>query len=189
MHWHTLSERTRMLGCHFLHVIVQFPLFCGYYSDHYFHKICWLLYIIKSGCCQDYCSRWMIKYGHVDWVMGMWCWARRFFQWRRNCMQSQRSLKVNIQNLHACYKLCVTCTWWLLGLAMKEPWLGLGRPPPVLTVCMDRLRIYYFHLVDGWFLARKTAWALSWSMATDSADYCMLVNEWTLRFCCRSMDI
>ena len=30
----------------------------------------------------------------------------------------------------------------------------------------------------GWFLARKAAWALSGCMATDSADYYMLVNEW-----------
>ena len=22
----------------------------------------------------------------------------------------------------------VTCTWWLLGLAVKAPWLGLGGP-------------------------------------------------------------
>ena len=22
----------------------------------------------------------------------------------------------------------VTCTWWLLGLAVKEPWLGPGGP-------------------------------------------------------------
>ena len=44
--------------------------------------------------------------------------------------------------------------------------------------CMDRLRKHYSHLVDGWFLARKAAWALSRCMTTDSADYCMLVNEW-----------
>ena len=24
--------------------------------------------------------------------------------------------------------LRVTCTWWLLGLAVKAPWLGLGGP-------------------------------------------------------------
>ena len=27
----------------------------------------------------------------------------------------------------------VTCTWWLLGLALKGPWLGLGGPPAALT--------------------------------------------------------
>ena len=27
----------------------------------------------------------------------------------------------------------VTYTWWLLGLAVKGPWLGLGGPPLALT--------------------------------------------------------
>ena len=27
----------------------------------------------------------------------------------------------------------VTCTWWLLGLALKGPWLGPGGAPPALT--------------------------------------------------------
>ena len=27
----------------------------------------------------------------------------------------------------------VTCTWWLLGLALKEALLGMGGPPPALT--------------------------------------------------------
>ena len=48
----------------------------------------------------------------------------------------------------------VTCTWWLLGLAVKEPWLAPGD-------CMDRLTKHYSHLVEGWFLAGKAAWALS----------------------------
>ena len=43
--------------------------------------------------------------------------------------------------------------------------------------CMDRLRKHSFHLVEGRFLARKAVWALSGCMATDSADYYMLVNE------------
>ena len=43
---------------------------------------------------------------------------------------------------------------------------------------MDRLRKCYFHLVVGSFLAGKAAWALSGCMTTESADYCMLVNEW-----------
>ena len=25
------------------------------------------------------------------------------------------------------------CTWWLLGLAVKGPWLGPGEPPLALT--------------------------------------------------------
>jgi len=28
----------------------------------------------------------------------------------------------------------VLCTWWLLGLAFKRPWLALGGTPPTLTV-------------------------------------------------------
>ena len=27
----------------------------------------------------------------------------------------------------------VVCTWWLLGLTAKGPWLGPGGPPPDLT--------------------------------------------------------
>ena len=44
--------------------------------------------------------------------------------------------------------------------------------------CMDRLRKRYFHLVEGSFLAEKVAWTRSGCMTTESADYCMLVNEW-----------
>ena len=51
--------------------------------------------------------------------------------------------------------------------------LATSRPD-----CMDRLRKPYTHLVEGCFLARKAAWALSGCMTTDSADFCMLVNEW-----------
>ena len=50
--------------------------------------------------------------------------------------------------------------------------LATSRPD-----CMDRLRKPYSHLVEASFLARKAAWALSGCMATDSADYCVLVNE------------
>ena len=44
--------------------------------------------------------------------------------------------------------------------------------------CMDRLRKCYSHLVGGSFLARKVAWTLSRCMTTESADYCIFVNEW-----------
>ena len=44
--------------------------------------------------------------------------------------------------------------------------------------CMDRLRKHYSHLAEGWFLARKAAWSLSGCMATNSADYYVLVNGW-----------
>ena len=65
----------------------------------------------------------------------------------------------------------VLCTWWLLPLALKRPWLVPGGPPH------DKLRKHYSHLAEDWFLARKAAWALSWCMATDSVNYYMLVNE------------
>ena len=70
--------------------------------------------------------------------------------------------------------LCrVTCTWWLLDFferAMVGTRWAISRPD-----CMDRLRKY---LVEGWFPARKAAWALSGCMTSDSADHCMLINEW-----------
>ena len=44
---------------------------------------------------------------------------------------------------------------------------------------MDRLRKHYSHLVGGSFLAEKAAWALSGCLTNGSADYCMLVNEWS----------
>ena len=48
--------------------------------------------------------------------------------------------------------------------------------------CMDRLRSKIL-LLEGWFLAKKAAWAVSGCMTTDSAEYCKLVNEWALRLC------
>ena len=43
--------------------------------------------------------------------------------------------------------------------------------------CMDRLRKCYCHLVGDLFPAGKAAWALSRYLTTESADYCLLVNE------------
>ena len=68
----------------------------------------------------------------------------------------------------------VTCTWWLLGLAVKVPWGGISCPG-----CMDRLRKRYSHLVWDSFLAGKAAWALSGCLTTISADCCMVVNQST----------
>ena len=69
----------------------------------------------------------------------------------------------------------VTCrvlsTWWLLGLA------GTGWATSHAH-CMDRLTKHCPQLVEGWFLARKAAWALSRCMTTESGYYCMVVNEW-----------
>ena len=59
-------------------------------------------------------------------------------------------------------------------LGFEKAMVGTGRATPPHD-CMDRLRKHYSHLAEGWFLA---AWALSGCMATDSADYYMLVNEW-----------
>ena len=44
--------------------------------------------------------------------------------------------------------------------------------------CMSRLRKYYSHLLGGSFLTGKASWAPSGCLPTESADYCMLVNEW-----------
>ena len=44
--------------------------------------------------------------------------------------------------------------------------------------CMSRLKKCYSRLSGGSFLARKVSWALSGSLTIESADYCMLVNEW-----------
>ena len=57
--------------------------------------------------------------------------------------------------------------------------VGTGRATPRPDY-MDRLRKHYSHLAEGWFLARKAAWALSgrMSLSTDSADYYVLVDEW-----------
>ena len=46
-----------------------------------------------------------------------------------------------------------------------------------LLLSMYRLRKHYYHLVEGWFLTRKAASALSECMTTNSADYYMLVND------------
>ena len=61
-------------------------------------------------------------------------------------------------------------------LDFEKAMVGTRRATP-RSDCMDRLRKHYSHLAEGWFLARKAAWALSGCMATDSADYYMLVNE------------
>ena len=59
----------------------------------------------------------------------------------------------------------------------EKAMVGTRRVTP-RSDCMDRLRKHYSHFAEGWFLARMAAWSLSGCMATDSADYYMLVNEW-----------
>ena len=61
-------------------------------------------------------------------------------------------------------------------LGFKKAMVGTGRATHHPD-CMDRLRKYYSHLAEGWFLARKAGWAPSGCMPTYSADYYMLVNE------------
>ena len=61
--------------------------------------------------------------------------------------------------------------WWLLGLAVKGPWLGLGWVLGSYLCCLDRLRKHYSQ-------ARKATWYLSGNMASKSADSCMFVNKW-----------
>ena len=43
---------------------------------------------------------------------------------------------------------------------------------------MNRLRKHYSHLLGDSLLAGKASWALSGCLPTESADCCMLVNEW-----------
>ena len=62
-------------------------------------------------------------------------------------------------------------------LGFEKTMVGTWRATP-RSDCMDRLRKHYSDLAEGWFLARKATWSLSGCMATDSADYYKLVNEW-----------
>ena len=73
--------------------------------------------------------------------------------------------------------LRVTCTWQLLGLAVKLPWLAPGGPilAPATWTCLEVLLSPY---IGGSFSAGKAAWAMSGCLTTVRADYCMLINEW-----------
>ena len=62
-------------------------------------------------------------------------------------------------------------------LGFEKAMVGTQRATPC-SDRMDRLTKHYSHLAEGWFLARKASWSLSGCMATDNADYYMLVNEW-----------
>ena len=44
--------------------------------------------------------------------------------------------------------------------------------------CMSRLRKHYSHLSGGSFLTENASWALSGCLPIESADHCMLINEW-----------
>ena len=57
----------------------------------------------------------------------------------------------------------------LLGLAVKPPWLGLGGLILALAAWTG---------LENGTLGGKAAWGLSRCLTTQSADHCMLVNEW-----------
>ena len=63
-------------------------------------------------------------------------------------------------------------------LGCQSAMVGTGGWANSCPGCMERLTKRYSHLVGGSFLAGKAAWVLSGCMTTESADYCMLVNEW-----------
>ena len=69
---------------------------------------------------------------------------------------------------------CAHGGYWL---GFEKAMVGTRKATPCPDH-MDRLRKHYSHLVGGWFLARKAAWAPNGCTAIDSADYCVLVNEW-----------
>ena len=65
------------------------------------------------------------------------------------------------------------CTWWLLGLALKESWLGPGGPPPTLTAWTGlQNTTLALQRVDFW------PGKLVWVYDNEGTDYCMLVSEW-----------
>ena len=58
--------------------------------------------------------------------------------------------------------------------------------------CMSKLRKCYSHPSGGSFLSEKASWTLSRCLLIESADYCMLVNEWawlTSRVCLLRLDV
>ena len=73
----------------------------------------------------------------------------------------------------------VTCTWWLLGLAVKVPWLGPGGPILALTAWTGLENATL--TLGGSFQAGKATWGLCGCLKTESADYCRLVDEWAFK--------
>ena len=72
----------------------------------------------------------------------------------------------------------VLCTWQFARLGCKRTMVGTGWANNSRPGCMSTLRKCYSHLSGGSFLAEKASWALGECLPTESADYCMLVNEW-----------
>ena len=69
----------------------------------------------------------------------------------------------------------VLCTWQLLGLAVNEPWLTTSGPIPVLVV-----QTGLETLLSPSFSSREGGLGSERVLPTENADYCMLINEWTL---------
>ena len=61
-------------------------------------------------------------------------------------------------------------------MAVKVSWLGPGGPILALAAWTG-LENATLTIVGGSFLAEKAVWALSGCLATESADYCMFLNE------------
>ena len=68
------------------------------------------------------------------------------------------------------------CTWQVLGLAVKDPWLAASGPIPILDAGTG-VSESHSHILGGSFPAGKAVWALSRYLPIENADYCMLVNE------------
>ena len=62
---------------------------------------------------------------------------------------------------------CCVCTWLLLGLAVKVPWLVPGDPTLALAAWTG-LENATLIFTGGLFLAEKSAWALSGCLTTES---------------------
>ena len=67
----------------------------------------------------------------------------------------------------------VLCTWRMLGLAVKGPWLELGGP--ILT---HAAQMGLVNTALTLYLAGKAYFVLNGYLLADNADQCMLVNEW-----------
>ena len=81
------------------------------------------------------------------------------------------------------YSYIIQCTWQLLGLAVKDPWLALGEQIPPLAEQILTLAAWtglentILTFYRGWFLAGKASWALIGHLPTKNVDYCMLVHS------------
>ena len=76
--------------------------------------------------------------------------------------------------MHVCMYVCMAAVRFDCKSNMVGTGLANSHPG-----CMSRLRKCYSHFLGGSFLAGKASWAPSGCLPTESADYCILVNEWT----------